>query len=89
MSKHEDDFIKMIHNNTILLGNYKLDSKIIKYETLTNFDFSDEKFKKFGIKINEPWDQAYKKELRRKYNRKYYYLKQGVEPPPAKKELTL
>ena len=89
VSKYEDDFIKMIHNNTILFGNYKLDSKIIKYEILTNFDFSDEKFKKIGIKINEPWDQAYKKELRRKYNRKYYYLKQGVEPPPAKKELTL
>ena len=89
VSLHEDDFIKMIHNNTILLGNYELDSKIIKYEIIKNLDFSDEKFKKMGININEPWEQAYKKELRRKDNRKYYYLKQGVEPPLAKKELTL
>ena len=56
---------------------------------VTNLDFSDAIFTKLDINIIDPWKVSYNKIIRREYNRKYYYLKKGLEHPPLKKRITL
>ena len=88
-SKDEKNIIKMIHENTVLMSRYQLEGKFIEYHNVTNLDFSDAIFTKLDINIIDPWKASYNKIIRREYNRKYYYLKKGLEHPPLKKRITL